>query len=310
MPPGNIEKLGFAWRHALRNPLPLPSGVQCGEQLANSGEIYVLEQLKTNKKDVEIQLKAPVQEEYVWATLHNPKVAIYLFTQMMLIFGVISIGTIILLFLVILLFNPDKLKDISFVVTGLCFPSACILFHVIGKTFLKSDKRENKNNILFNRRKGKVTIPRKNKEPLEFPFDEFDPYMGTSVNPSGSVDYHLILAHRYTGSFVQDPSSSREEVNVYFQWEFLQQYMDISKPLPDVPSMEPFRSKDPVTAGYDRKHDRPPRYWRNMDIEQARRMKEASVKAASNFPWGLTRDQALAQGWQPSGFGEGDWKKG
>ena len=85
--------------------------------------------------------------------------------------------------------------------------------------------------------------------------------------------------------------------------------MDTSKPLPDVPSMEPFRHKDPVTAAYDQKHNRPPRYWRDMDLEKAEKLHKAAVKAAKSYPWGLTREQAMAQGWQPSGVGEGDWKQ-
>ena len=84
--------------------------------------------------------------------------------------------------------------------------------------------------------------------------------------------------------------------------------MDISKPLPDIPSMEPYRSMDPVTAAYDQKHKRPPRYWRDMDLEKAEELQKAAAKAASQYPWGMTREQAIAQGWEPSGVGQGDWK--
>jgi len=96
---------------------------------------------------------------------------------------------------------------------------------------------------------------------------------------------------------------------VCLKWEFLQQYMDISKPLPDVPTMEPFRDKDPVTAAWDKAHNRPPRYWREMDIGQAKRSRDFAYEAASQYPWGLTREQALASGWQPSGVGEGGWRR-
>ena len=85
--------------------------------------------------------------------------------------------------------------------------------------------------------------------------------------------------------------------------------MDISKPLPDIPSMEPYRSMDPVTAAYDKANNRPPDYWKNMDMEKAKQMHDAAYKAAKSYPWGLSREQALEQGWQPSGVGEGDWKQ-
>ncbi|MGA4601389.1 hypothetical protein ACPA1U_11510, partial [Ectopseudomonas hydrolytica] len=50
-------------------------------------------------------------------------------------------------------------------------------------------------------------------------------------------------------------------------WDYLQNYMDISKPLPDTPELEAFRHLDPTTAEHDRQTGRAPRYWRDMDDE-------------------------------------------
>ncbi|MCE0559392.1 hypothetical protein K1M91_20770, partial [Motilimonas sp. E26] len=55
-------------------------------------------------------------------------------------------------------------------------------------------------------------------------------------------------------------------------WNFIQCYMDISQPLPDLPQFEPFRHTDPFTKAWDVKHNRDPHYWRNMskkEINQA-----------------------------------------
>lgn len=41
--------------------------------------------------------------------------------------------------------------------------------------------------------------------------------------------------------------------------------MDVTRPLPDFPVLEPHRYKDPVTAEHDQKTVRPERYWRDMD---------------------------------------------
>ena len=194
---------------------------------------------------------------------------------------------------------------------ALAFFIAPLAIYFAGKLLQKTGIAKDKNNILFNRRKGVIVLPRKKLPPLELAFDEFDPYLGSSVNPSGSMDWHLILGNRYNGWFVQHPEGhgDNDRWRVYLDWEFLQHYMDISKPLPDIPSMEPFRHNDPVTAAYDKQHNRPPRYWRDMDLKTAGQMNSASAKAAANYPWGLTREQALAQGWQPSGVGQGDWRK-
>ncbi len=147
-----------------------------------------------------------------------------------------------------------------------------------------------------------VTIPWAKKT---LPFDEFDPYLTTITNPTGSTNYCLHLGHRYSEVFVQFPGSFSDLWAIYQNWEYWQQYMDISKPLPDAPRMKPHRSRDPVTAEFDRKHSRRRDYWKNVDTQTACQMIRASVKAVSKYPWGSTREEALAAGWRPSGYSEG-----
>ncbi|MFI8380877.1 hypothetical protein [Pseudomonas sp. NPDC079069] len=50
-------------------------------------------------------------------------------------------------------------------------------------------------------------------------------------------------------------------------WDIWQNYMDISHPLPEIPTWEEFRPLDPTTAEHDRLTGRNPRYWRDMDKE-------------------------------------------
>ncbi|WP_275289096.1 hypothetical protein [Halomonas elongata] len=67
----------------------------------------------------------------------------------------------------------------------------------------------------------------------------------------------------------------------------LQRYMDVSQPLPDVPRLEPFRYRDPVTAEHDRQTRRDPRYWRDLDIEAWKEREGAELlKAQMDYPWG------------------------
>jgi len=48
----------------------------------------------------------------------------------------------------------------------------------------------------------------------------------------------------------------------------LQQYMDISRPMPDVLVLEAARELDPTTAQYDKDNPRDSHFWRNMSDEQ------------------------------------------
>ena len=51
-------------------------------------------------------------------------------------------------------------------------------------------------------------------------------------------------------------------------WDFLQRYMDVDHPLPDIPMLEASRHQDPTTQHFDHKVGRPARFWRDMDADQ------------------------------------------
>ncbi|SDX76100.1 hypothetical protein SAMN04487960_1211, partial [Marinobacter mobilis] len=102
---------------------------------------------------------------------------------------------------------------------------------------------------------------------IEAPFYEFDGWVIGGATQYGPR-FDFVLCHRY----------SKLEVHLgdillgwhhtsrpcYAFWDFLQNYMDVTRPLPEFPVLEPHRHKDPVTAEHDRKTRRPARYWRDM----------------------------------------------
>tara|TARA_R110000796_G_scaffold232212_1_gene350401 strand:+ start:409 stop:1143 length:735 start_codon:yes stop_codon:yes gene_type:complete len=130
----------------------------------------------------------------------------------------------------------------------------------------------------FNRRTGMVTVfdydndgeYKKNGTVGETvaPFYEFDAYVTVSPDRQGSPNNVLSIVHRYQDSwinmanFVAPSGSASEPCGL---WDYLQNYMDITHPLPDTPELEAFRHLDPATAEYDRQTGREPRYWRDMD---------------------------------------------
>lgn len=130
----------------------------------------------------------------------------------------------------------------------------------------------------FNRRSGMVTLfdydnngaYKKHGSIGEIvaPFYEFDAYLSTHPDRQGLPMNFLYLAHRYrdiTFSLADlVPMDSLAEPH-FALWDFLQNYMDTSRPLPDVPSLEKYRPLDPVTAAHDQCSGRNPRYWIDMD---------------------------------------------
>lgn len=130
----------------------------------------------------------------------------------------------------------------------------------------------------FNRRTGMVTIfdydnmgeYQRSGTIGEFtnPFHEFDAYISSGPDRQGLIWHQLHLVHRYydlaidLSPIVPKDSSMAPH---FAAWDFLQNYMDTSRPLPDIPLFEEHRAQDPVTAEHDRRAGRPERYWRDMD---------------------------------------------
>lgn len=127
----------------------------------------------------------------------------------------------------------------------------------------------------LNRRTGLVTLfdyKRFKKEgvinELVAPFYEFDAYIVSSPDRQGSPMNGLFLIHRYRDIRINfnnliTPDNTLQSPCAL--WDFLQNFMDISRPLPELPMYEPYRHLDPITAEYDRQQQRPVRYWIDMD---------------------------------------------
>ena len=102
------------------------------------------------------------------------------------------------------------------------------------------------------------------------PFYEFDAYITVTPDRQGLPNNVLCIVHRYQDTWINMANfvgaSGGSSVPAAL-WDYLQNYMDISKPLPDTPELEAFRHLDPTTAEHDRQTGREPRYWRDMDDE-------------------------------------------
>jgi hypothetical protein len=103
---------------------------------------------------------------------------------------------------------------------------------------------------------------------LTAPFYEFDAYIATSPDSQGMPMNVLYLAHRYRNIMINFGAllcPGPESQPACALWDFIQNYMDVSRPLPDLPQYEEYRHLDPTTAEYDRLVGRNPRFWIDMD---------------------------------------------
>ncbi|WGI24373.1 hypothetical protein QEN58_13675 [Halomonas alkaliantarctica] len=132
----------------------------------------------------------------------------------------------------------------------------------------------------LNRQTGLLTIydPKTAWEKrLEAPFWEYDAFLQSSPDTQGSATYSLILYHPF--------QQIRQKLDAQFPptnmpgelvaaWQFIQRYMDVSQPLPDVPALEIHRHKDPTTAAADQRKGRNPRYWRDMSEAEVEKIQK------------------------------------
>ena len=124
--------------------------------------------------------------------------------------------------------------------------------------------------VFFKRRTGMVSHPGKNQnERATIPFVEFEGYFH-SINAADGKKYKLYIIHRSTHLSINTGKKWSELSFVCMEWDFIQQYMNISMPLPDIPKLEPYRHLDPTTAAYDKQQNRLPHYWRDSHDRPAR----------------------------------------
>ena len=123
----------------------------------------------------------------------------------------------------------------------------------------------------LNRRNGMITLfeyRRKKVTEKRAPFHEFDAYINTTPDRQGLPMNVLSLEHRYSDiriffGDIQPPDRNTQQLCAL--WDFIQNYMDISHPLPDAPLFEEHRQNDPTTAEHDRATGRSTRHWIDMN---------------------------------------------
>ncbi|MDC0664187.1 hypothetical protein [Marinobacter sp. SS21] len=139
-----------------------------------------------------------------------------------------------------------------------------------------TDKRQRANPTGLYRREGLVRI-KEGKTVFEAPFIEFDAYLVHTPSGRGGRYFNLVLQHRYSKYQLWMKgllTNAMNQKEVYAYWDMVQQFMDVSGPLPDVPIFEPFRARDPVTAAHDERIGRDPFKWRKVTRESWRKNHE------------------------------------
>jgi len=294
--------MALAERSIRKHPLSIEAG-HCREYLGRSSSLSFIIQMQNQSQSKHQELlDLNLHEYFQWATSKNKAAMVESIVGVAAYFWIFTstIGALVL----------GLVNGFHFVwlMSVLLIVVPTFSIWTIGKLALKRGWVKNENNIKFNRRTGMITFPWQD-DMVSLPFDEFDAYASASTTVAATTNLFLRLVHRYSDKNIVCPTSFSQSWSLNAEWEEIQHFMDIAKPLPDIPTYDFAREHDPVSAAYDKKNHRPKDYWKNCDLKEFQKMELASIKAGETFPWGQTREQAINSGWQPSGFGEGNWRE-
>ena len=275
----------------------LGRGLQCREYLADLDE-RVIDYMEEDSEEAREIWGRPNHRQILWRPITNPRAFVDVFGNVFGAFSAIGIlSSIILIFVV----GPT-----IYWLEGVFFSVFLPFFiYKISRVALRKNWVKDRNNTIFDRCTGMVEFSRRFRR-YRLPFREFEPAIRSMGGASFQLTFHLLLYHRKTNTFVMEPGGHFDYWKAELAWERLQQFMDTAYPLPELPDLEPYRHLDPTTAEHDRQSGRPKTFWRGMDRELAVRLRTRARAAATTFPWGYSRERALAMGWQPSGVGDGE----
>ena len=316
---------------------PLPNDTRCHEYLAMD---YTASELRHHKKDCltesspgqsiytnKVERVTPVKQPaaYYFFNFGAPISVVSHFVQFFA--GFLSlICPILALITMILVSSRDNTPWLQELIEG----SMELLPYVVLPIFIYySLKWVNKNDLLtrfnqtpsirvaFRRDTGMVQFKKKGRF-IDVPFQEAMGMTRHHTDNSGVRRITLHLNHKHSklnrnlDSGLQALGSALTDHEYwwyYLRWEFIQHYMDVTRPLPDIPELEPYRHLDPTTREWDKKHNRPKDYWLNMDEETYEKMVKAAKEKAKTYPYDES-DLAEHIGWTPAGDGQAWYQLG
>jgi len=169
-------------------------------------------------------------------------------------------------------------------------------------------QKDTYNFVIFNRSTGNIEFPSPDRQSLlYYPFAEFNAHHRTVHTQNGLPQYGLTLLHYKEQIMYQVILSDIKETIVH--WEQLQNFMDVTQPLADIPRFEQFRQSDKLTAEFDRKNNRPINFWYRVEQTFLKKVVKEGNKVMNAFPEGcLHYEQALKKGYSVPDIITTPWK--
>jgi len=151
------------------------------------------------------------------------------------------------------------------------------LLSLVGK--FGADYFDDECGLIFDRPSGKVSrVNLDGSISHVYDFKDFKGEVDTFINTGGQKELTAFVSHKTACKSVLLGQGFDDGV---IAWSYLVRFMDVSKPLPDIPEHETTRHLDPVTKAYDEKTGRDPNYWAKYTAKEFHKLKVQDRKKAA-----------------------------
>jgi len=138
--------------------------------------------------------------------------------------------------------------------------------------------------VLFHRKDGSVTISNEQSSTQDkLLFEEFNAHYCVENNPGSGFPYRGITLLHYQRDFSYDRTGANLISSGFIHWELLQNFMDVTEPLADIPQFEYYREFDKTTAEFDKANGRPKYFWYRVDKHFKKRVNEEKLLLINEF---------------------------
>jgi len=249
------------WRHSLKSP------PYCGEYLGK---------IKGDQKRPDIQEK--LKHERIYLEIFSGWPSILKFLRIFICVPLLLCAAASPLLILLMLIGEGWRSALTTLVYAIVFGILLPFFLMwLIKILLKLGPALKY--IELNRRTGMITFPqRAKKPPLVLAYDEFEPRYVVNYQANGAIIHTLRLVHRYSDCFLRCGGGTLGKIIIFR--DYYEQFMDISQPLPDIPSLESNRHLDPTTAAFDIQQQRPKDYWASQSDEEIEHLAILSTQRA------------------------------
>jgi len=136
----------------------------------------------------------------------------------------------------------------------------------------------------FNRSSGNIEVPSPNgKELIGLNYDEFNAHYRVVHNPNSGFPFRGFTLLHFKEDMLFDYTGPTHIYDVFCELELIENFMDVTQPLADIPQFEYYREFDKTTAEFDKANERPKYFWYRVDRDFVKKMNKEALKLHKEF---------------------------